>query len=287
MPAQGEKLTVGEMSQVNNDPWAQAAMKRLAEHKAPTNVAQLVIWNVADGFNWDSIARFSQGWANAQEITLARQFADRLRETLGDGKPATQAPALFGEFTARDSENQVRLAEFGKLLEGNPVLGLTYHSGVPVRPTGPALACRIRLDNHEALVQLSSSSDDATSWVPVGKKFSIPLIDDQSRPKKTSEVVNALAQEILDHLTNARLIAGPKVQGKPTFQIRIDNASPLILNGLALAGVDKKADTPPSVLSGIGLPPHRSMTVPVGTEMIERLSLKKGARLVAADFSDL
>ena len=92
---------------------------------------------------------------------------------------------------------------------------------------------------------------------------------------------------MLDHLTNARLIVGPKVQGKPTYKIRIDNASPLILNGLALAGPEKSANARPSVLSGISLPPHRSMTVSASNEMIERLSLKKGARLVAADFSDL
>jgi len=280
-------LSVGDISQVNNDRWAQAALKRLAEDKAPSNVAQLVVWHVADGFDWNSIARFSQGWANAQEIPLARQFADRLRETLGDGKTATQAAALYGEFTARDSGNDARIAEFGKLLEGNSILGLTYHTGVPVRPAGPALACRVRLANKEALVQLSSSSDDATSWVPVGKKFSIPLVDDQEQPSKTAEVVGALAQEILNHLTNAKLIAGPKAQGKPTYRLRIDNASPLILNGLALAGPDKAASSPPSVLSGICLPPHRSMTVPVGAEMIERLGLKKGAQLVAADFSDL
>ncbi len=73
----------------------------------------------------------------------------------------------------------------------------------------------------------------------MGKKFGIPLIDDQEKPKKALEVVGELAQGMLDHLTNARLIAGPKAQGKPTYRIRIDNASPLILNGLALAGPDK------------------------------------------------
>ena len=177
---------VGEIAQVNNDPWAQAALKRLAEDKAPTNVAQLVIWHVADGFDWNTIARFSQGWANAQEITLARRFAERLRETPGDGSTAVPAAALYGELTARDSENDSRLAEFKELLEGNPVLGLTYRSGMPVRPEGPALACRIRLEQDEALVQLSASSDDGNAWVPVGKKFGIPLIDDQSQPKKTS-----------------------------------------------------------------------------------------------------
>jgi len=286
-PLKGEKLVVGEIAQVNNDPWAQAALKRLAEDKAPTNVAQLVIWHVVDGFDWNSISRFSRGWANTQEITLARRFAERLRETPGDGSDVAPVAALYGELTARDSANDSRLAELKALLEGKPVLGLTFRSGVPVRPEGPALACRIRLEQDEALVQLSGSSDDGSTWIPLGKRFGIPMIDDQSQPMKAGEIVDALAQGMLDHLANARLIVGPKVQGKPTYSIRIDNASPLILNGLALAGPEKSASTPPSVLSGISLPPHRSMAVSASSEMIERLNLKKGARLVAADFSDL
>ena len=64
------------MNEVNNDPSAEKALAPLAEDKAPTNVAQLVIWHIADGFEWDTIAQFSRGWANAQELTLARQFAE-------------------------------------------------------------------------------------------------------------------------------------------------------------------------------------------------------------------
>ena len=41
------------------------------------------------------------------------------------------------------------------------------------------------------------------------------------------------------------------VKGKPVYKVRIDNASPLILNGLAILGVGEgKAEQAPKVLSG-------------------------------------
>ena len=146
------------------------------------------------------------------------------------------------------------------------MLGLAYHAGVPVRPSGPSLACRIRLEGDAALVQLSASSEDGNAWTAVGKKFSVPLVDEHARPKKAAEFADELALAMLDHLTNARLLVGPKVQGKPTYKIRVDNASPLILNGLALAGANKAAKVSPAVLTGFSLPPYRSLTVPAGAD---------------------
>jgi hypothetical protein len=49
-------------------------------------------------------------------------------------------------------------------------------------------------------------------------------------------VADALAEGLLGRLVRAQLIKGPRVNGKATYQIRVDNASPLILNGLVLAG---------------------------------------------------
>src|SRR5581483_9032163 len=62
MPAEGEPLQLGEIGELTNDPWTKAALVRLAEDKAPTTVAQLVIWHVADGFGWETIAGLSKGW---------------------------------------------------------------------------------------------------------------------------------------------------------------------------------------------------------------------------------
>jgi len=275
------------MAQVNDEPRAQAAMRRLAEDKAPTNVAQLVMWRVADGLEWDAISRLSQGWANAQELTLARQFVERLGEDQGVSPTSTHEAALYGELTGRDPQPNAQLAELRKLLEGQTVLGLKFRLGVPVRPPGPALACRVRLEGKVARIQLATSNSEGNAWVADGKTFDLPLVDEKARPKEAAEVADALAQGLLDRLTNAKLLTGPRVKGKATYKVRIDNASPLLLNGLAVSGVGDAPSGKPAILSGISLPPHRSLTLPAGTEMIERLGLKKGIRLVGADFSDL
>ena len=70
--------------------------------------------------------------------------------------------------------------------------------------------------------------------------------------------------------------------------MRIDNASPLILNGLCLTGSgDLSEEAVPSSLAGMTLPPHRSIAMPASADMVERLNLKRGVKLLAADFSAL
>ncbi len=79
LPAQGEKLQIlGDIAQVNKDVRVQKALKRLAADKAATSVSQLVMWNVAAGLDWETIAQLSQSWANRFELTLAKGFVDRL-----------------------------------------------------------------------------------------------------------------------------------------------------------------------------------------------------------------
>ncbi len=63
MPAQGEKLTLGDVAQLTNDPRTAAAVRRLASEKAPTVASQLALWNVAAGLDWDVVARMSAAWA--------------------------------------------------------------------------------------------------------------------------------------------------------------------------------------------------------------------------------
>jgi len=77
------------------------------------------------------------------------------------------------------------------------------------------------------------------------------------------------------------------VKGKVGYSIRIDNGSPLILNGLAAVGTDSEQDQKPRVLAGISLPPHRSVTVPAGEDVVQSLGLKDGIRLTALDLSGL
>ncbi len=63
--------------------------------------------------------------------------------------------------------------------------------------------------------------------------------------------------------------------------------SPLRLNGVAAVGVGSKADEKARVLSGISVPPRRSMTVPASEELVKALGLKQGIRVTAIDLSGL
>ena len=76
-------------------------------------------------------------------------------------------------------------------------------------------------------------------------------------------------------------------KGKLIYQVRIDNASPLVLNGLALVGTTSAADETPKPLSGICISPRRSLTVPATEEVVKTLGLKKGIKLTALDLSGL
>ena len=80
---------------------------------------------------------------------------------------------------------------------------------------------------------------------------------------------------MLNRLVRVQLSKGVRDKGKMHYQLRIDNASPLVLNGLAARGTDSKPEDKPRVLAGISLSPRRSMTVPASEEVVKALGLKK------------
>jgi hypothetical protein len=86
-------------------------------------------------------------------------------------------------------------------------------------------------------------------------------------------------------LVRVKLSRGPRVQGRESFQIKIVNESPMILNGLALGGSEIREDNPPAVLSGMSPPPLKTLTVPASPEVVGRLHLKDSLRVFGADLS--
>ncbi len=68
--------------------------------------------------------------------------------------------------------------------------------------------------------------------------------------------------------------------------IRIENYSPLLLNGLAISGMKAKAGDPVKFLLGISVSPRRTFTVPVTAESVEKYGLKD-IKAVAVDLSGL
>ena len=234
----------------------QKALKRLAADKAPTSVSQLVMWRVAGGLEWDTIAQLSEKWANRYELTLAQDFVDRL-DTLPEGE--TGRALASGRGYGRGER-----VDGGRGRQGDPRqdgAGLAGQVGeIPAQPEGPAVACRVRLTGSEALVQVASSDAPAKNWVPFGK-FSLPTVADKGK-FDTAKFADGLAEGILNRLVRAQLSKGPREKGKLTFKVRIDNASPLILNGLAVLGTESKDGEMPKVLSGIALPPRKQHDAP-------------------------
>lgn len=146
----------------------------------------------------------------------------------------------------------------------------------------------MRLEESAAPTQLSVSEPTTRTWQSVGK-IRIPCVTESGKDLTTDQIIDRLAEGVRGHLVVAELPSGPKVNGKPTYRIHIDNESPLIPDGLSIQGIKppKGEDARPSMLAGFTLPPHRTMDLPAAGSLVERLGLKHGVKVVAADLSSL
>ncbi|MHB1560216.1 MAG: hypothetical protein ACYC61_22420, partial [Isosphaeraceae bacterium] len=165
------------------------------------------------------------------------------------------------------------------------VLGLKAEMSVPARPEGPSLACHVRIKGDQAQVQLVSSDATARSWLAFGK-FALPAAGTDGKADG-AKLADSIAEGLISRLVRAQVVKGPREKGKLTYKLRIENASPLRLNGVAAVGEGSKPDVPPRVLVGISVPPRRSMTVPAREQVIRDLGLRQGIRIMAVDLSGL
>jgi hypothetical protein len=169
------------------------------------------------------------------------------------------------------------------------VLGLKAASGVPARPSGPSVGCKVQLVGEpgkpEALVQVAES-DGHREWTSMGK-FSLPVpLDAKGQPDLVT-FGDKLAGGLLERLVRARMIRRQTLGGTPTYTYQVDNASPLLLNGFAVVGTQAKPTEPPHLLLGISIPPQRSLQFSLTAAQVESFGMKKGTRLVALDLSAL
>jgi hypothetical protein len=280
LPEKGEPLQIGYISQINDNPRVQKALKRLAADAAASAISQLVMWNVAGGLDWDAIAQLSESWANPYDLTLARDFVKHL-DTIPEGETGRVQFQVDG----KDSATEVMAADLIRVMTGKMVLGLRAESGIPTRPDAPSVSLRIRMNGGNALVQVMSSDGSARNWIPFGK-FTLPMRLDHGK-FDAARFADSLVEGLLTRLVRVQLLKGPRQNDKPTYRLRIENASPLILNGLAATGTTSQDDENSRVLSGISIPPRHSMTVPAGEEVVKALGLKKGIRVIALDLSAL
>jgi hypothetical protein len=285
LPAKGEKLKLGEVSQLTKDARVQKALKRLAADKAPLAISQVVLWAVKDGLSWDQIGRLAKDSVNSFEMTLARNFVEQL-----DSLPEGDTGTFLFQASVADAANQGIADALGKALETKYVLGLPAKTGVPARPEGPAIACRIQIigtaEKPEAQVQMAKSDATASDWVAVGK-FTLPIEREKGEVKGIA-FADALAGEILGRLVRVQVSKTTQMaKGKPVYKMQIDNASPLIINGLAILGSTPKDGEAAKVLQGISIAPFRRLTLPATSDMVEQFGLRKGVRVMAADLSGL
>jgi hypothetical protein len=286
LPQKGERLRVGDIRDTTNDPRVLKALTRLAADKAPETVATLVLWNVASGLDWAAVAEKSKGWANAHELSLAKTLVAQL-----DALPAGETGRLLYEVKGSGAASEALARDLEALLKDRPVLGLVAQAGIPEAPAAPAVACRIVVSGTaakpEASVFVATTDGEASSWVGVGK-FTLPVALEGGKPKAVA-FADAMAEGLLSRLVRAQVSkTGALVKGKAVYKVRIDNASPLILNGLAIAGNGvTRTESTPKVLSGIAVSPHKSISLPLTADMVDQFGLRKDVRLIAADLSGL
>ncbi|QDV32638.1 hypothetical protein [Tautonia plasticadhaerens] len=286
LPAEGEALQIGDIGQAEagRDPVVREAFRRLAEEKAPESVAQLVMWKLIYELDWATIRQLSRRWANPHELTLARQFVRRIKGGAIEPGSDGRAP-LYIEMDGDDP-----IAEsLCRAISGATMLGMKVGLKAPNQPDETAVACMIRFNeapagapDREATVMVYASDAEARSWTPMGK-FSLPIADDAEAQGLAVE----LATGILGRLVHAQVGEGKLVKGEKVYKLRVDNASPLLLNGLALAGPDLVPEVVPSVLAGFSLAPRHSMSFTITREAVDRLHLESGVQVMAADFHEL
>jgi hypothetical protein len=286
-PSEGETLQISGIDQFTDDRRTQEALKRLAEAKAPQTISQMVFWYVTAGASWNDVGRLSQGWGNASELALAKQFV----ANLGDGEePASpgqgDAGVIFWDIKAKAPVQQKLVDGLREIWSKTSVLGLTATEGVPLIPSGPALACQAVISDSGVDVRLQASHPSGTDWTLLDH-FKVDLPASATDPKAAALLGDAVAGGMVERLVNVKLTRGPAGKGKESFQIKIVNESPLILNGLALGGSEIRPDNPPAMLQGLSVPPRKGLSVPASQEVVSRLHLKDGLKVYAADLSGL
>ena len=105
--------------------------------------------------------------------------------------------------------------------------------------------------------------------------------------RQAVETADEVAAGVLGRLVRVQLSKPKRVNDRLIYQIQIANDSPLILNGLAVSGPADSAKAEPKTLPGLSLPPHKSMNLPATSELVQKLGLKEGMRVVAVNLSGL
>lgn len=302
-PAKGEVLQISAIEQWTEDARIRTALKRLVEAKTPRPIAQMAIWYVVSGADWNDIGRLAQGWGNASEIALARRFVQNLVSSeapASSTRNVADAGWIYWELKTTDGRKTELTDSLAQLWDQYPVMGLSAKQGIPEQPGRPSLACRMTLSDGELLLSLEASHPSDSEWVLLGKtKIKITEIEPtasaesakwnaaQGLEARTIKLGNVVTEKMLARLIRVQITKHAQSKGKDAYMVKVINQTPLLLDGLMLGGIDVKEGVAPSMVSGLSLSPLKSLSLPASSEAVERLQWKKGIRVLAADLSGL
>jgi hypothetical protein len=280
-PADGEPLEiVGDVSEVSEDDRVHKGLKRLASETVATSISQLVMWNLAATLDWETIGQLSRAWANDYELALAEHFVERI-----DALPKWESGTLHFQVEAEGRPGRAIARELSDYLRDKTIIGLHTERGRPDKPLGPSVSCITNLADDIAHVEVYSTDAHAEGWVPLGRFNIRVLIDDEKFD--VVRFVDSIADHLLNRFVRAQVLEPYNDRDKVVYPVRIENASPLLLNGFAAVGIFSPPALPPRTLAGISLPPHKSMTITAGAEFVKELGLEQGVRMTAVNLSGL
>ena len=251
---------------------------RLRGPQADGTVAQLAPWDLVEGSQGDILAEASHGRATDAELASARSFVRRLRNA--GGKAATEDSGKLYVEVDGPATDALKVS-----LRGQTLLGLKVETALPDRTDAPALAIRLRAEGTGLAASVSASTGDASGWRPAGK-YTVKLNDAKGQARATVAVADDVALGLVGQVFKVKLVS-KRSQGKTAYAIRVENESPIVLDGLALSSTAEPAAGKVSSVLGLGLPPRKAMVIGISPKAVERLGLKGGVQVFAADLSAL
>jgi hypothetical protein len=284
VPAKGEILELKDAASAGLDPRVQNALTRLAYAKAPIIIGQMVMWNLSSGLSWDQIARKAKGAATSDDLALAKDLAQRLQKE--DALKDLETGKIHWDVTATDPQD-LNQKLFTDWFKNRQMLGLVLQPGVPASPDRPSLAIRLQLHaDNQATVVVQASDGASKEWANQGKfNLAISKKNGESNELFAARISDELADGLLSRVVRVQ-VTDKKVDGRKIYSLRVDNASPLVLSGLAVKSpsTDKEVAT----IMNLSIRPHKSILLPLDPKAVSRFGLAgKGVKAIAADLTAL
>ena len=211
------------------------------------------MWHLTAGLDWDTLAQMSKVGQS-----LRADACQGFRRTSRPRLPEGETGRVLFEVEGTDEASEAIAGELKNTIRSKPVLGLLAEIGIPARPEGPAVACRVRIQGRRGL---GAGDQQRFAAAKTGSpSASLP----SPRLRTKANLTPALLRTSSPRASSTgwfepQLSKGVKDKGKMHYSVRIDNASPLILNGLAALGTTSSPDEIPKVLPGICVSPPQEL----------------------------